>query len=34
VRHIKYGGTMNPENLWGVTEQWRATPPAFQDPEN
>lgn len=34
VRHIKYGGTMNPENLWGVTEQWRATPPAFQDLED
>ncbi len=31
VRFIKYGGTMNPENLWGVTEQWRATPPQFQD---
>lgn len=32
VRHMKYGTTMNPENLWAVTEQWRAAPPQFQTP--
>ncbi len=33
VRHIKYGGTMNPENLWAVTPQWRNAPPQFEDPQ-
>lgn len=33
VRFIKYGKTMNPENLWGVTEAWRKTPPQFHDIE-
>ncbi|HIL69899.1 MAG TPA: prepilin-type N-terminal cleavage/methylation domain-containing protein [Verrucomicrobia bacterium] len=28
----KYGTTMNPENLWAVTPQWRAAPPQFQNP--
>ena len=32
VRHMKYGTTMNPENLWAVTEQWRPGPPQFQEP--
>lgn len=31
VRFMKYGMTMNPENLWAVTEQWRPAPPIFQD---
>lgn len=33
VRFMKYGTTMNPENLWAVTEQWRKAPPQFQNNE-
>ena len=31
VRFKKYGTTMNPENLWAVTEQWRPAPPMLQE---
>lgn len=31
VRSMKYGTTMDPENLWAVTEQWRAAPPKQTD---
>lgn len=34
VRFVKYGGTMFPENLWAVTEQWRKSPPKFEPPQN
>ena len=34
VRNVKYGGTMSPENLWAVTDQWRKAPPKFEDVEN
>jgi prepilin-type N-terminal cleavage/methylation domain-containing protein/prepilin-type processing-associated H-X9-DG protein len=27
VRSLKYGMSMDPENLWAVTPQWRAAPP-------
>ena len=33
VRLVKYGGTMSPENLWAVTEQWRKAPPKFEPPQ-
>ena len=30
VRFLKWGTTMNPENLWAVTEQWRKAPSKFE----
>ncbi len=32
ARYMKYGTTMNPENLWAVTKEWRAAPPKFANP--
>ena len=33
VRYMKYGTTMNPENLWAVETKWRAAPPQFNGPD-
>ncbi len=30
VRFLKYGGSLNPMNLWAVTEAWRNAPPKLQ----